>query len=183
MKWQDYVIQMCQLSLEEKNHYDHIIFHKLMTSIKNTNIKNYIFVYWPRENEPETIAIIDELLKRKFKVCLLRINENNDSSFIPITSLDFEYEYYQSIKMPKKSKEISINDIDLVIAPAIMFDNKNRVFIHPSLSLLKTIIDQPSKRRIYRIALSYDFCQMDGTIGGKYIIFDRIITNKKEREE
>ena len=169
--------KMWNLSISEKINLDHQIYISFLETIKNTNIKNYVFIYWPRENEPETIAIIDELLKRKFKVCLMRINADGTKNFIPITSLDFEYEYFKNIKMPLKTKkEVTINEIDLIIVPTILFDSKNRVFPHQSL---KIFLEPFLKRRIFRLGLGYEFCRIDEVLKNDYNNFDRIITDKK----
>jgi len=56
------------------------------------NKLQYIGCYYPIEGEVDTIAIIDELLKNDFKVCLPVI-EKNQMVFKPITTLQFPYDF------------------------------------------------------------------------------------------
>jgi 5-formyltetrahydrofolate cyclo-ligase len=75
-----------------KTKYDHTIYLKTLTFIKNKSIKNYIGLYWPIEGEVDTIALIDELLRLKYRVCLPYI-ENKKMVYKQIKNTNFDCEF------------------------------------------------------------------------------------------
>lgn len=112
------------LKIDDKYHLDHLIYKLTIDYFKKLAGTKNILAYWPTENEVDSIAIIDELLKMGHNVFLPHISKKNSIEAIKITNLSFEYEYWKSIKQPLKPiKKNKDKKIDIVLAPLIAFDN------------------------------------------------------------
>jgi 5-formyltetrahydrofolate cyclo-ligase len=132
---------------------DHKIFKKVIHYIKTHNITQYIALYWPIENEVDTIAIADELLIQKYKICIPYIKKKA-LLFKPIQSIHFKHEYWKNMKQPVTKDVIDGENIQLMIMPAIGFNDSHKRlgygFHHYNKYLSKY-------SNIFTIGLAYQF--------------------------
>lgn len=156
---------------------DHLIYKKLLQTILLRNpTQKYVAAYWPIENEVDTIALIDSLLLRDVKVCIPYIKKNK-MVFKPITSINFEYEYWKSMRQPNTPVEIKGEDIKIMLIPMIGFsDKKKRLgfgFNHYNDYLT-------AHNKIFTIGLAYALQQSDTFVTtSRDKILDMIITEKR----
>ncbi len=110
------------LKYDDKAHRDHLIYQRTLAFLIKQNPKN-ILMYWPTENEVDTIALIDTLISLNIAVYLPSINPRNQMTIIQIKSTNFEYEYWKSIRQPKiiLKNEAKVN-FDIIIVPLIAYD-------------------------------------------------------------
>jgi 5-formyltetrahydrofolate cyclo-ligase len=125
------------------------------------------------ENEVDTIALIDELIKKGYKVCISYISRNK-MVFKPIRSVHFEHEYWKNMRQPTIQSTINGNDIETMVVPLIGFNNSNyRLgygFNHYN-DFLHTY-------NIHTIGLAYDFQRNDDFVTNRYDkMLKMVITN------
>jgi 5-formyltetrahydrofolate cyclo-ligase len=126
------------------------------------------------ENEVDTIALIHELLKQHYKICLPYVRKGK-MIFKPITTIHFEYEYWKNMRQPIIDTVVSGEDISLMIVPLIGFnDTKHRLGY--GLNHYNNYLH--SHEKIKTIGLAYDFQSNNDFITNRYDkVLDLIITN------
>lgn len=162
------------LSSKEKNRYDDLIFKKLKEIFSKKIKTKYIGLYWPIENEVDTIKITDWLLKNNYKICIPKI-KNKDMKFVEITKINFEYEFWHSMKQPTSNKVINGNEIQLLIVPLIGF-NKDNYRMGYGMNFYNNYL---KFNKIDTIGLAYSFQKTNDIIlTNKDIKLDKIITEE-----
>lgn len=165
------------LTNASKISYDHIIFKKVIDLISKLSANKYIMIYWPIENEVDTVAIIHELLQKKYLVCIPYISKDNKLSFKKISSINFEYGWYKNCKIPLTGEIIPIKNISVMIFPLVIFNSKNYFSNYSNKSFFDEIFINDIKT--LKIGLAYDF-QKNDKFESSSILFnklDKIITN------
>lgn len=162
------------LSDEIKNEFDNVIFDKLIKVISKKIKTKYIGLYWPIENEVDTIKFIDWLLKNNYKVCIPKIF-GKEMKFIEIKNINFEYEFWHSMKQPKNNNVIDGINIQLLIIPLIGF-NKDNYRMGYGMNFYNNYLQF---NKIETIGLAYSFQKTnDIIITNKDIKLDKIITEE-----
>lgn len=120
-----------KLKSEEVKHSSKIIIDKLtlLNEYKNSNV---VFIYMSFKNEVETFSLIERMLSENKRV-VIPYTDIKNIEIIPseIKSLKDDlvlnpFGYYEPVI--DKVKQIKIEELDLIIAPGVVFDEKlNRV--------------------------------------------------------
>lgn len=162
---------------DEKSQFDQEIYENFIDKVLSLNIDKYFLVYWSQENEPDTKKIIKYLLDNKHKVCLLHVNAKKNISCFAIESLDFKYDYFWNMKMPKPKlhKQVFLGEIGCVVIPAIAYNNKNEIAIYPSNHLFLSYFEH--NPHVIVISLAYKFSVYNDINFGKKIRVNLIIHN------
>lgn len=145
-----------QMSLITKYDYDHKIYKNLIDYLEKNNFKNIAF-YWPTEKEVDTIAIISKLINdKKYLISLPQVVSKNKMVFRYIENLDFEYEFFKSIKQPtKKYKKAKVEDIEVIITPLLAYD-ESKWRLGYGLGYYDRFFQKANKKTI-KIGLAYTF--------------------------
>ena len=162
---------------DEKVQLDQEIYENFVDKVSSLNIDKYLLVYWPQENEPDTKKIIEYLLNNNQKVCLLHVDANKHVSYIAIESLDFKYDYFWNIKMPKPKlhKHIISDEIGCVVLPTIAYNNRNERAIYPSNHIFLSYLQQ--NPHVITISLAYKFSNYNDIDFGKKTRVNIVIHN------
>ncbi len=160
------------LENKKKEKYDSLIFKKISNIISKKIKTKYIGLYWPIENEVDTIRLAEWLLKNNFKICIPKIKKSK-MNFIEIDSVDFKYEFWHSMKQPISNQIIKPDDIQLLIVPLIGF-NKDNYRMGYGMNFYNNFLEN---QHIQTIGLAYSFQQTNQIIiTNKDIKLDKIIT-------
>lgn len=145
-----------QMSLVTKYDFDHKIYNNLINYLEKNNFKNIAF-YWPTEKEVDTIAIISKLINNKdYLISLPQVVSKNKMVFRYIENLEFEYEFFKSIKQPvKKYKKAKIEDIEIIITPLLAYDDA-KWRLGYGLGYYDRIFKKTGKK-VIKVGLAYSF--------------------------
>lgn len=147
-----------QISLVTKYDFDHKIYINLKKYLEKNNFKNIAF-YWPTEKEVDTIALISELLNnKKYLISLPQVVSKNKMIFRYIDNLEFEHEFFKSIKEPvKKYKKAKIEDIEIIITPLLAYD-ESKWRLGYGLGYYDRVFQKANKfKKVIKIGLAYTF--------------------------
>ncbi len=163
-----------KLSKNQKEKLDQKIFKSLIEEIQKKEKNKFIAIYWPIQNEVDTINIIKWLFEHKYHVCIPKI-KNNLMYFTEITSIDFESEFWHLMKQTKHNNVVNPNNIQLLIVPMIGF-NKNKYRMGYGLNWYNKFL---KFNHIPTIGIAYSFQKDEDIIITKNDIkLDKIITEQ-----
>ena len=112
------------MKYDDKIHCDHLIYNKALKFLTEKQPTN-ILMYWPTENEVDTIALIDELIIQGINIYLPSITPFGQMIVNKIDSVNFEHEYWKSIRQPKIILKNETKIVfDIIIVPLIAYDSK-----------------------------------------------------------
>lgn len=161
------------LSKEELLHLSKLVIENL-SSIDDFNKRNNIMFYISKDNEVHTHNIIKSLMKKK-KI-IVPITDKNSLIASELTDFSNLKLGPFSVLEPTTIKEISPDDIDIVIIPGVAFDrNGNRVGYgkgYYDIFLKKT--------NALKIALAFDFQVVDKIETSTHDVSVDIIVTEKE---
>lgn len=161
-----------KLSKDKKKMLDKKIFNLLIKEFEKCKRDKFIGMYWPIENEVDTIEPIKWLLKNKYHVCIPKI-KNGTMYFTEITSTDFEFECWHSMKQTKHNNIVFPANIQLIIVPMIGF-NKEKYRMGYGLNWYNNFL---KFNPLPTIGIAYQFQQTEEILlTEKDIKLDKIIT-------
>lgn len=160
------------ISEQDKSTWDSSIKDKLIKIFSKMSKNKFIGLYWPIENEVDTIKVIKWLISNQYKVCIPKIKEKQ-MYFVEIKSIDFKYEYWHSMKQPTNDTKILGNQISLLIVPLVGF-NKDNYRMGYGMNFYN---DYLLLNHIQTIGIAYSFQKNDNiTITNRDIKLNKIIT-------
>ncbi len=114
-----------KISNNLKKEWSNEIF-KQFINLQEIKQSKTISIYYATDQEVSTKAIIEYLLKQKKRVCLPKIDQNNQMQMIIVDSLDGFFQKKHGIFEPvNDSLRCFKSTIDCIVVPGIAFDLTN----------------------------------------------------------
>ncbi len=170
-----------EMKFDDKAHRDFLIYHHALKFLMNPKPTN-VLMYWPTENEVDTIALIDELIVQEINVYLPSITPLGQMVPIKINSINFDYEYWKSIRQPKiiLKNEGKVN-FNIIIVPLIAYDTE-MVRLGFGLGHYDRFLKkQPSAT--LKVGLAYNFQKMHKLPKENHDVSLDVVINESEIEK